>query len=853
MREKLKPIVLYFFTIVVINLIVSQIYIDHPFAKVYEAGVYHAELGAMEGLYSYNEIALSLAPSSQMINQVAQIILPPGMNAPIKHQSLIGGLSAPFVSTPDPISGMSGYFHGMGGPAILPAQGLAFNSAMPGAFSSIAPILSHGIPGITIGPACNDFLPMEPILLPGISRITEVPTCNTLPPMAPLCLPIMEPAYFPAMKAEMTFLNYMEAGPSGQSTGADFLAEAQIFSTPSPAQGNNNLYKDKEAINLDTDYTNKRSKEYSSIYADEIVITFYPSVSPKHINALLTRFAALGCKEKEKSRMYPSWRSKKHTAILGIESFEKYLHESEIYALKAHLSRGGRHERIYASEILRYALTREYQRLFNSEFLDPLNSIQYIEPALTIPKRKTSAFYPNDIHFQTVPSISNPLFLTRPQWYLDQEHLNLPLAWEDPVNGLLPPYLGTGIVIAVLDTGLSLAPNIRLSGPAPLPAINPLLTDLAGVTISPYFWNFIDNNINIDETPYYNAEGILTSTTHGTLMTGCIAQTINNIIGSAGIAPSVTIMPIKVVGPSGADYTDLANGIYYAVDNGARIINLSLGGPVDSLVEQAAIDYAFNNNVTVVCAAGNNGWTDLARDTPVYPAAYLTTIAVSATDYNNDLAPYSSIGNTATGPNYIPGTSLVAGTAPLDATYTDDDYVSGSTFIIDVCAPGGDIIDENQDGYTDGILAQHIDGSFYSVIIDDLGNQVRYVDLVGTSPACALVSGIVALMIQKDPSLVPNTIKQRLRDTANFATLPASLSLDYTTSVVDPLTGAVTIISTITTYTTIDERELLFGQGLVDAAAAVHFGIIPPVPDPLPLLPNTPPPLFPPFSGGNSR
>ncbi|MGA1868402.1 MAG: S8 family peptidase [bacterium] len=834
MGGKFRQYVLYLFTITFMIPIVMIAYMDLSCARVHESITSHAEFMSAGGLVSYNEMAPLSLPLSQMIKST-----------------------------------------------LLPEMGPGLAYTLPGNSSSMPLSLLPGIPGSINGIGCNGF-----------------------PPMAPIALPIMEPAYFPAMGAEVILgmsgaiplihggmpaaapeglntmpinfhgyvpgnmyglmpngfyalkdngshainLNNMQADLVERSTGTGLTSEPHIFATPSLHPDNNDLKEDIEAINSDIDETYERSKEYISLHEDEIVMIFYPNVPFEHIKALLARCALLGCMEKEKSRRYPSWSWKKHTATLKVGSLKNFLYESEIYRLKAHLSMRGRYEREYASEILRKGLVREYQRSISSGELDPFNIIQYIEPKLDIPKRKSYAFYPNDLHFQKVPSISNPLVLTRPQWYLDEEHLNLPLAWEDPVNNLIPPYLGTGIVIAVLDSGLSLAPGTRISGPTSLPTINPLLTDLAGVTISPYFWNFIDNNNNIDETPYYTAEGILTSTQHGTFMIGCIAQTINNIIGSAGIASDVTIMPIKVVGPTGADYTDLANGIYYAVDNGARVINLSLGGPVDSLVEQAAIDYAFDNNVAVICAAGNNGQTDLARDTPVYPAAYLTTIAVSATDYNNDLAFYSSIGNTATGSNYIPGTSAIAGTAPLDAAYTDDDYVSGSTFIIDVCAPGGDIIDGNQDGYTDGILAQHIDGTFYSVIIDDVGNEVRFVDIIGTSPACALVSGIVALMIQKAPLLTPNIIKQRLRDTANFATLPATITLDYPSTVIDPFTGAITIIITTTTYTTVAERELLFGQGLVDAAAAVHFAIIPPVPDPLTLLPVAPFPVSPPSS-----
>jgi len=175
---------------------------------------------------------------------------------------------------------------------------------------------------------------------------------------------------------------------------------------------------------------------------------------------------------------------------------------------------------------------------------------------------------------------------------------------------------GTGVVVAVLDTGL------RTSG----------ASDGIGCVVSGY--DFVNNDANPND-----GEG------HGTHVSGTVAQTTDNGIGNAGMAPGACIMPVKVLDNEGSGFfSDIADGVYWAVDNGADVINMSLGNTSGYLkndpVMDPALDYAHANGVTVVCAAGNeyrSGWVS-------YPAIYPTTIAVGATDYDNALAPYSNGG-----------------------------------------------------------------------------------------------------------------------------------------------------------------------------------------------------------------
>ena len=110
---------------------------------------------------------------------------------------------------------------------------------------------------------------------------------------------------------------------------------------------------------------------------------------------------------------------------------------------------------------------------------------------------------------------------------------------------------------------------------------------------------------------------------HGTHVSGIIGAAINNTLGMVGIAPNVKIMPVKVLNASmTGDAGKVASGIYYAVDNGARIINLSLGSTASSTAMLNALRYAVQHNVLVTCAAGNYG-----SNVNFYPAAYPECVA----------------------------------------------------------------------------------------------------------------------------------------------------------------------------------------------------------------------------------
>ena len=128
---------------------------------------------------------------------------------------------------------------------------------------------------------------------------------------------------------------------------------------------------------------------------------------------------------------------------------------------------------------------------------------------------------------------------------------------------------------------------------------------------------------------------------HGTHVAGIAAAITNNTLGVAGVGYNSRIMNVKVLSDNGSGSTSgVVNGIIWAADNGAKVINLSLGDTNYSQTMQDAIDYAWNRGVVIVAAAGNDGVS-----TPHYPAYYSNAIAVAATDNVDAKASFSTYGS----------------------------------------------------------------------------------------------------------------------------------------------------------------------------------------------------------------
>jgi subtilisin family serine protease len=160
-------------------------------------------------------------------------------------------------------------------------------------------------------------------------------------------------------------------------------------------------------------------------------------------------------------------------------------------------------------------------------------------------------------------------------------------------------------------------------------------------------WDFVkaDNN---PQAGRINPTGA--GITHGTETAGFVGATGNNGLGSTAINQHTKIMPLTVLDDDGVGYTsDIAAAIYYATDNGASVINLSLGTYSVDPALKTAITYAINHNVVVVAAAGNCG-DGSSPDCPAslgaigYPALYPDVISVGATTASNARASFGSFG-----------------------------------------------------------------------------------------------------------------------------------------------------------------------------------------------------------------
>ena len=128
---------------------------------------------------------------------------------------------------------------------------------------------------------------------------------------------------------------------------------------------------------------------------------------------------------------------------------------------------------------------------------------------------------------------------------------------------------------------------------------------------------------------------------HGTHVAGIAAAATNNGVGVAGLGYYSSIMNGKVLDDTGSGYYSwIANGITWATDNGAKVINMSLGGTAADSTLASAVDYAWSKGVVVVAAAGNNG-----DSIPFYPAYYKNCIAVGATDQSNAKPSWSNYGS----------------------------------------------------------------------------------------------------------------------------------------------------------------------------------------------------------------
>lgn len=222
------------------------------------------------------------------------------------------------------------------------------------------------------------------------------------------------------------------------------------------------------------------------------------------------------------------------------------------------------------------------------------------------------------------PNQPNDALFSKYQW-------NLPIT--DTLRGWDLSKGSNDVIVAVVDTGAD------LNHP-----------DLAEHLVAGY--NFVANN----DKPKDDVG-------HGTHVSGIISAVVNNGEGVAGMTWYNKIMPVKVLDSSGAgDTYTVAKGIIWATDHGAKVINLSLGNYAQAQFLHDAVKYAFDHDVALISASGNDNTED-----PGYPAAYPEVFAVSATDSNRDRASFSNMGD------YV---DVVAPGVNIASTYPTNQYAA---------------------------------------------------------------------------------------------------------------------------------------------------------------------------------
>jgi subtilisin family serine protease len=349
-----------------------------------------------------------------------------------------------------------------------------------------------------------------------------------------------------------------------------------------------------------------------------------------------------------------------------------------------------------------------------SSDLPAIQRLPYVEAANPDAERKGSPI-------DTVPATDFVSGINT--WNLDAVNVtNL-----QPGADRVVPYDGTGVYVAVLDSGLldtwrQYFPQERIA------------VDLARAFASPIDFS------HAQPTNQWEHD----ANSHGTHVTSTILGYSLDGTPINGVAPKSTVIPVKVLGQSGLGFSSMiARGIVYvtnlkisgALGRAPLVINMSLGGPGLDAVEKRAVDFAIANGAIIVAAAGNEGTAGM-----IYPAAYQPVISVAASGWRGQWLP---------GADGNPGNWWFADQV-ADRTRASDFYIADfssrakSGQDLDVVAPGSWIVGPYQ-------LQSGTTSYFY---------------LSGTSMASPHVAGIVALMAQKNAGLVASQAEEILETSA---------------------------------------------------------------------------------------
>ncbi|MFH1425884.1 MAG: S8 family serine peptidase [Candidatus Kerfeldbacteria bacterium] len=335
------------------------------------------------------------------------------------------------------------------------------------------------------------------------------------------------------------------------------------------------------------------------------------------------------------------------------------------------------------------------------------------------------------------------------------------------------------VVIAIIDSGIDtdhpdIEDNLWLNGDEI--ADNGIDDDSNGYIDDVNGYDFVDDDKNPNPQPdgvdNDSQNGADNGVTHGTHVGGLVGAVGNNGKGVAGVAWKTKLMAVRVLDDEGGGLdSGIIEGIEYAVDNGADIINMSLGGAGESALLEAAITYAKDNGVLVVAAAGNDGIN--INSTPFYPACYDSVIGVAAHKSSMEAAAFSNYGSNC----------------------------------VDLSAPGYQI--------------------FSTVYINAAyGFTASYDYESGTSMSTPIVSGIAALLLSEESSLTRSQLREVITKNtvdiglgSNFGSgrADANIALDGIGSLENPTTPA-----TVTAYNS-SSKSRTFNDGERSADTRPYF------------------------------
>ena len=207
---------------------------------------------------------------------------------------------------------------------------------------------------------------------------------------------------------------------------------------------------------------------------------------------------------------------------------------------------------------------------------------------------------------------------------------------------------------------------------------------------------------------------------HGTHVGGIAGAEEGNGQGGVGVSFGADLMPLKVLGSTGSGtYADIVSGIYYAADNGAEVINMSLSGSTESQAMQDAVDYAHSAGAVVFASVGNSGDTTVG-----YPAGLNNVIGVGATTNGDLKAGFSNHNSTVdlTAPGLLVYSTMPTYTVGLNSLgYAQDyDYLSGTSMSVPMAAGLAALVLSSQPAY----LPQQVEWAI-EAYADDLGSPGR--------------------------------------------------------------------------------------------------------------------------------